>query len=141
MSIESDIREMAQNARLAAKEMARCDTARKNDVLHKIAQRLQTRAEEIKIQNQKDLTYGRDKGLSAAMIDRLTITDATIAAMIQGLNEVAQQADPVGSMGPNSLRPNGLQVARMRIPLGVIGIIYESRPNVTTKQNYCSVHR
>ena len=122
---------MAQNARLAAKEMARCDTARKNDVLHKIAQRLQTRAEEIKIQNQKDLTYGRDKGLSAAMIDRLTITDATIAAMIQGLNEVAQQADPVGSMGPNSLRPNGLQVARMRIPLGVIGIIYESRPNVT----------
>ncbi len=81
--------------------------------------------------NRKDLDAARAAGLSAAMIDRLTIKDATLAAMAQGLREVAQLPDPVGSLGPAWVRPNGLQVARMRIPLGVIGIIYESRPNVT----------
>jgi len=70
-------------------------------------------------------------GLSSAMLDRLAIKDATIAAMVEGLKDVVGLNDPIASMGPSWIRPNGLQVARMRIPLGVIGIIYESRPNVT----------
>lgn len=131
MSIEADIEKIAQNARQAAKEMARCETARKNDVLMAIADHLSDRAEAIKQENLKDLAYGREKGLTSAMMDRLTISDATIASMVKGLHEVAQLPDPVGTMGPSQLRPNGLQVTRMRIPLGVIGIIYESRPNVT----------
>ena len=85
----------------------------------------------IQAENEKDLVRAREQGLSAAMIDRLTVGDQTIAAMVTGLKDVVALNDPVGTMSPTWIRPNGLQVARMRIPLGVIGIIYESRPNVT----------
>ena len=130
-TIEQTIEKMAQAARQAAKDMARCSSLLKASVLQRMADEVIRKADDLKAENRKDLKAARAAGLSAAMIDRLTLKDATFAAMAQGLREVAQQPDPVGSMGPVSIRPNGLQVGRMRIPLGVIGIIYESRPNVT----------
>ena len=130
-SINETITAMAKAARQAAKAMAGCASRQKTSVLERAAEEITRRADDLKAENRKDLQAAKAGGLSAAMIDRLTLTDATVAAMAQGLREVAQQPDPVGSTGPVCTRPNGLQVARMRIPLGVIGIIYESRPNVT----------
>ena len=130
-TIEQTIETMAKAARRAAKDMARCSSRQKASVLQRMADEILRRGDDLKAENAKDLEAARAAGLSAAMIDRLTLKDVTLAAMAQGLREVAQQPDPVGSMGPVSIRPNGLQVGRMRIPLGVIGIIYESRPNVT----------
>ena len=131
MSIEEIIVEMANAAKAASMEMARCPSHKKNEVLLKIADRIETDSSEIKTENERDLARAKELGLSAAMIDRLTIKDATIISMANGLREVAQLDDPVGAISKAWLRPNGLQVARMRIPLGVVGIIYESRPNVT----------
>lgn len=131
MSLETTIVEMAQAARAAAREMARCPSERKNRVLLAIAESIEKEADRIKSENARDLAYARDKGLSAAMIDRLTISDGTIRSMADGLREVVGLSDPVGTADETILRPNGLQVSRVRIPLGVIGIIYESRPNVT----------
>ncbi|ETR74264.1 MAG: Gamma-glutamyl phosphate reductase [Candidatus Magnetoglobus multicellularis str. Araruama] len=104
---------------------------KKNQVLETIAESLISQKDRIQNENSKDLAYGREKGLSNAMIDRLTLSDKVIDSMIQGLKEVSQLPDPVGTTRNSYVRPNGLQVARVRIPLGVIGIIYESRPNVT----------
>jgi glutamate-5-semialdehyde dehydrogenase len=131
MPLETTIVEMAQAARAAAREMARCPCERKNRVLLAIAESIEKEADRIKSENARDLAYARDKGLSAAMLDRLTIGDGTIRAMADGLREVVGLSDPVGGADETILRPNGLQVSRVRIPLGVIGIIYESRPNVT----------
>lgn len=131
MTIESTIIEMAKAAKKAAVAMARCPSDRKNEVLLNIAEKLEADAAHIKAENAKDIVFAREKGLSNAMIDRLTIKDATIASMAQGLREVAQLEDPLGAIVKTWRRPNGLEVSRMRIPLGVIGIIYESRPNVT----------
>ncbi|MDX2510764.1 MAG: glutamate-5-semialdehyde dehydrogenase [Desulfobacterales bacterium] len=131
MPLETTIVEMAQAARAAAREMARCPSERKNRVLLAIADSIEKEADRIKSENARDLAYARDKGLSAAMIDRLTISDGTIRSMADGLREVVGLSDPVGAADETILRPNGLQVSRVRIPLGVIGIIYESRPNVT----------
>jgi glutamate-5-semialdehyde dehydrogenase len=131
MSLETTIVEMAQAARAAAREMARCPCERKNRVLLAIAESIEKEADRIKSENARDLAYARDKGLSAAMLDRLTIGNGTIRAMADGLREVVGLSDPVGAADETILRPNGLQVSRVRIPLGVIGIIYESRPNVT----------
>ena len=130
-AIEQTITSMAKAARQAAKAIGCCPTSQKNTALQRIADEIIRRTDDIKGENQKDLAAARSAGLAAAMIDRLSINDLTVAAMAQGLREVAQLPDPVGSLGPAWTRPNGLQVARMRIPLGVIGIIYESRPNVT----------
>jgi len=131
IAVESVIIEMAKAARTASAEMARCPSTLKNDVLIKLADRLETQAANLKRENAKDIQLACEKGLSAAMTDRLTLNDAVIKAMAAGLREVALLNDPVGSMSQSVIRPNGLEVARMRIPLGVIGIIYESRPNVT----------
>lgn len=131
MTVETTIMEMAAAARKASFEIARCPTTIKNDVLLRIADLIEADADALKAENEKDLVRGREAGLSAAMLDRLTIKDATIASMAQGLREVAMLEDPVGALTKAWRRPNGLEVARMRIPLGVIGIIYESRPNVT----------
>ena len=131
MSVEATIVEMAAAARAAASDMARCSALQKNEVLLKIADKIKTDADKIKAENKKDLERAREQGLSDAMIDRLTVKDATISSMVNGLQEVALLPDPVGASTDAWLRPNGLQVSRMRIPLGVIGIIYESRPNVT----------
>ena len=131
MSIESTVVGMAKAARAASLEIAKCPSDKKNEVLIAIADNIEKLASHIQEENQKDLARAKKMGLADAMIDRLTVTDATIKSMSQGLREVAQLNDPVGSTSKAWLRPNGLKVSRMRIPLGVIGIIYESRPNVT----------
>ncbi len=131
MSIESTIVGMAKAARAVSLEIARCPSDKKNEVLVAIADNIEKLASHIQEENQKDLVRAKKMGLTDAMIDRLTVTDATIKSMSQGLREVAQLNDPVGSTSKAWIRPNGLKVSRMRIPLGVIGIIYESRPNVT----------
>ncbi len=131
MDIDQTIRQMARDARQAAGVINRCATAQKNRALKNMADLLEKQAETIFRENRKDLKRAAETGLSGAMVDRLTVTDKTIAAMAGGLREVAAYADPVGTMGETRVRPNGLRVSKMRIPLGVIGIIYESRPNVT----------
>lgn len=131
MTLENTIVDIAKAARAASIDLARRSSGEKSAVLRKIADRIEAEAPKIQAENAKDLEYGREKGLSAAMIDRLTISDATIAAMANGLREVSELEDPVGAITQTWNRPNGLQVSRMRIPLGVVGIIYESRPNVT----------
>ncbi|MBU1052225.1 MAG: glutamate-5-semialdehyde dehydrogenase [Proteobacteria bacterium] len=131
MSVDKIIEQMAKSARTASRVLARCPTAKKNDVLLKIADEIVKNQAYIKKENKKDLTQAKKAGLSAAFIDRLTIKDATIKSMVDGLKEVSALEDPVGSIVKTWIRPNGIEVSRMRIPLGVIGIIYESRPNVT----------
>ena len=131
MSIDKTIREMAQKAKEASKVVSVLDTNTKNKALERIAQGLVDDADLIKKENQKDLTEAKEKGLSAAMIDRLTVSDAVIESMAKGLRDVAALRDPVGEVTGMWLRPNGLQVGRVRIPLGVIGMIYEARPNAT----------
>ncbi|MFW5854812.1 MAG: glutamate-5-semialdehyde dehydrogenase [Thermodesulfobacteriota bacterium] len=131
MSIETIISNMARSARAASVEMARCESRKKDAVLIKIADRLEAEGDRIQAENRKDLERGRERGLADAMLDRLSIKPATITGMADGLREVADLEDPVGAITKSWTRPNGLQVSRMRIPLGVIGIIYESRPNVT----------
>ncbi|MEE8399188.1 MAG: glutamate-5-semialdehyde dehydrogenase [Desulfobacterales bacterium] len=131
MTIQSTIEEMARAAKAAAVAIATCATDEKDAVLRCLADELLQDAETIKTENEKDLARAKEMGLSDAMIDRLTITDATIQSMADGLRDVAQLEDPVGAIVKSWRRPNGLEISRMRIPLGVIGIIYESRPNVT----------
>ena len=131
MSIEDTVREMAQAAKKAAKVVSILSTDKKNEALEGIAQKLLDGAEAVKGENEKDLAYGREKGLSDAMLDRLTVTDGVIESMAQGLRDVIGLPDPVGAVTGMWLRPNGLQVGRVRIPLGVIGMIYEARPNAT----------
>ena len=131
MSMEATVTKIAAAARTAGQQMARIPTAQKDGALIAIADCLQKKAEDIFFANRADLKKARDNGLSAAMIDRLTVTDATIDSMANGLREVAVLSDPVGAVTDSWRRPNGLEVSRVRIPLGVIGIIYESRPNVT----------
>jgi len=131
MSVEATIVEMAKTARAASIEMARCPSDKKNEALIRIADNIEKEALYIQEENKKDLLRAGEMGLSNAMIDRLTVKDSTIKSMADGLREVVRIPDPVGSMSNTWLRPNGLEVSRMRIPLGVIGIIYESRPNVT----------
>jgi glutamate-5-semialdehyde dehydrogenase len=131
MSIEKTITDMARDAREAAKVVARLSAPKKDEALDRIAQRLLDEAATIKRENEKDLKDAREKGLSEAMIDRLTVDDAVIESMAGGLRDVVKLPDPVGRVTGMWLRPNGLQVGRVRIPLGVIGMIYESRPNAT----------
>jgi glutamate-5-semialdehyde dehydrogenase len=131
MSVESMMVDMAKKAKIASRAMARCSSRQKNEALLSIAKRLESEASYIKAENDRDLAYGKEKGLSEAMLDRLTVTDGVIASMAEGLKAVAALEDPVGTMTRSWIRPNGLQVSRMRIPLGVIGMIYESRPNAT----------
>jgi len=130
-TLETTITTMARAGRQAANQLVRVSSDQKNAALGAIAAGLEKDAVFIKEENGKDLVRAQEKGLSPAMIDRLTVKDETIAAMVGGLGDVVGLNDPVGTMSPTWIRPNGLQVARMRIPLGVIGIIYESRPNVT----------
>lgn len=118
-------------ARAAAREIARAGTGNKDAALIAIAAAIEAGADELKTENDKDLAAGKQHGLDAALLDRLELTDERIAAMAEGLREIALLPDPVGSISEMNQRPSGIQVGRMRVPLGVIGIIYESRPNVT----------
>jgi len=131
MTVESIVGQLAKGAREAAMALASVSTTRKNDALKAIAEKMIEQAPYIKSQNVLDLDAARKNGLTDAMIDRLTVDDKTIRSMADGLLEVAGLPDPVGSSDGTWIRPNGLAVNRVRIPLGVIGIVYESRPNVT----------
>ena len=131
MTIESMISDMAAAAKSASREMAACLTLQKNTALLKLGDLLRDNASLIQQENARDVDAARKAGLSPAMIDRLTIKDGTMQSMMGGLREVAALDDPVGATVRTWRRPNGLEVSRVRIPLGVIGMIYESRPNVT----------
>lgn len=131
MDIKKLMLDMAKAARDAGRVVAKLPTDTKNNVLLSMAEELVKQTKKIQKANEKDLRAAKKKGLSAAFIDRLTLTDKVIKAMADGLAEVAALPDPVGEVVRMWRRPNGLQVGRMRIPLGVIGMIYESRPNVT----------
>lgn len=130
-NLEKDIKDMAVRAKKAAKTLVSLSTKAKNDVLLRMAAEIDAKREFIQAENAKDLAAGKEKGLSSAMLDRLELSDNVIASMMTGLTEVAALPDPVGEIENMIKRPNGLMVGRMRIPLGVIGMIYESRPNVT----------
>jgi glutamate-5-semialdehyde dehydrogenase len=120
-----------RRARAASRVIGRAGTRRKNAALRAIAAAIETASEHLISENARDLDAGRRQGLDAALLDRLELNAARIAAMAQGLRDIAALPDPVGSISDMNYRPSGIQVGRMRVPLGVIGIIYESRPNVT----------
>lgn len=130
-NIKEYMQTLGKKAREASGILAAVEAQQKNDALHAIADRLLEQAEHLKTENAKDLQAGKDKGLEAAMLDRLALTDEGIAKMAEGLRQIANLADPVGEITNLKYMPSGIQVGNMRVPLGVIGIIYESRPNVT----------
>jgi len=129
--ISAGIAEVGIAARAAARELARADAGRKNAALEAIAAALDGGREELATANGRDLEAARQSGLDAAALERLELTPARIDAMIAGVRQVAELPDPVGAIDNVCQRPSGIRVGRMRVPLGVIGIIYESRPNVT----------
>ena len=122
---------VGQQARAASARMAQASTALKNAALLEIASQVEAARELIAAANATDMQNGRESGLDAALLDRLELTPARIDAMIEGLHQVAALPDPVGAITDMNYRPSGIQLGKMRVPLGVIGIIYESRPNVT----------
>jgi len=125
------MQELGKQARAAARHLAVATTERKNTALLRIADAIASRAGHLIESNQKDLTAGASKHLEPAIMDRLELTPARIDAMADGLRQVAGLADPIGTITDLMYRPSGIQVGKMRVPLGVVGIIYESRPNVT----------
>jgi glutamate-5-semialdehyde dehydrogenase len=131
LEVKALMEQMGRRAREAARGMARAGSREKNAALRVAADRLLSEAPRLKHENEKDLAAATAKGLTKAMIQRLTLSDKVIKEMAQGLREVAELPDPVGEVTRMWRRPNGLLVGRVRIPLGVIGMIYESRPNVT----------
>jgi glutamate-5-semialdehyde dehydrogenase len=130
-SIEPMMLYMVRLAREAARELALASTAQKNEALERMAARLEGGTEKIVEANRQDLDAARSKGRDAAFLDRLMLDGLRVAAMVRGLHEVAALPDPVGETIVSWTRPNGLAISRVRVPLGVIGMIYESRPNVT----------
>lgn len=131
MTIEQTISEMARRAKIASATLMAISTVTKNNVLLEIADLLVKEKKAIQRENEKDLKNGEEKGLSQAMLDRLRLSDAVINSMVTALHELAALPDPVGKIEDFVKRPNGLLVGRMRVPLGVVAMIYESRPNVT----------
>src|SRR5438105_3654265 len=129
--LKAYVRGLGVAARAAARELARAPTEAKNRALSAIAAELRLRAQSILEANAKDVAAAKKGGEDAAFIDRLALTAKLIEQMAQGVEEVAALTDPVGSISERVKRPSGIEVARMRVPIGVIGIIYESRPNVT----------
>ena len=129
--IEATVLEMVKKAKAAARSLSAMPTALKNDILLDVGEALIGQQPYILAENLKDMAAGERRGLSAAMLSRLQLTEKVIAEMVQGLREVAALEDPVGEVGEMRRRPNGIVVGRMRVPLGVILMIYESRPNVT----------
>jgi|TARA_B110000116_G_scaffold198420_1_gene173202 glutamate-5-semialdehyde dehydrogenase len=131
MNVTDYMQGLGKNARAAASSIAAATSGTKNDALEAIAKSLDAARESLAQANAKDLQAGRDNGLDAAMLDRLALSPKGIDGMIEGLRQVAALPDPCGEITDMSYRPSGIQVGKMRVPLGVIGIIYESRPNVT----------
>jgi len=130
-SIEPMMLYMGRRAREAARQLALASTDAKNEALERMAARIELSSEKIIEANRQDLEAAQSKGRDAAFLDRLRLDGLRVAAMARGLREVAALADPVGEVMARWTRPNGLEISRVRVPLGVIGIIYESRPNVT----------
>lgn len=131
MDITTYMVAVGRNARAASRLLARAGTATKNRALLATADALDGSRDALLSANREDMANGRARGLDAALLERLEITPARIDAMIEGLHQVAALADPVGEISDLRFRPSGIQVGKMRVPLGVVGIIYESRPNVT----------
>lgn len=129
--VDAYMQQLGQRARLAARVVAAASTAQKNAALHAIADALLDARESLKAANAKDIAAGKANGLEAALLDRLALTNGVIDGMAEGLRQVAGLPDPVAEITNMSSRPSGIKVGKMRVPLGVIGIIYESRPNVT----------
>jgi glutamate-5-semialdehyde dehydrogenase len=130
-NIKSYMQQVGQQARAASRRMALADSTAKNRALEAIAQALLDGSAALIAENTKDVAAAKANGLDAASIDRLTLTDKTIRGMAEGLRQIAQLPDLIGEISEMKYRPTGIQVGKMRVPLGVIGIIYESRPNVT----------
>src|SRR5690606_35955541 len=128
---EALIAKMGEAARAAATELAQAPAERKHAALIGAAYEIRKRAPEILAANARDLEYGREKGLSDAMIDRLRLDDDRLRGIEDGLRAVAEQPDPIGAVIDEWDRPTGLHIQRVRTPIGVLGVIYESRPNVT----------
>ncbi len=131
MDIKDYMQGLGLQARAAGRVLSRADTSKKNQALLAIADALNNKQTLLIAENQKDLAVGKLKGLDAASLDRLALTPTSIQSMIAGLQQIAALPDPVGEISNLSYQPSGIQVGQMRVPLGVIGIIYESRPNVT----------
>jgi glutamate-5-semialdehyde dehydrogenase len=125
------MQELGAEARAASRLLAAASTGKKNAALVAIAADLDAQRDNLMSENRKDLEAGAAKGLDAALLDRLELTPARIDSMIEGLHQIAALPDPIGEIFDMNYRPSGIQVGRMRVPLGVVGIIYESRPNVT----------
>lgn len=134
-SLQIDVKDymlkVGRQAREASRQIGRAETAVKNNALNAIADAIDNNAETLKQANALDLQAGRAKGLDDALLDRLELTDERIKSMSEGLRQIAELTDPIGDITDMQQRPSGIRVGRMRVPLGVIGIIYESRPNVT----------
>ncbi|HCS28255.1 MAG TPA: glutamate-5-semialdehyde dehydrogenase [Spongiibacteraceae bacterium] len=133
MNILEYMTDMGRQAREASRVMAAVGTAEKNAALLAIAEAIRSDSDAIGEANARDMAAGREAGLDAALLDRLELTPARIGGMIEGLQQVATLPDPVGEISELKYRPSGIQVGKMRVPLGVVGIIYESRPNVTAE--------
>ena len=131
MDIQNYMNEVGQRARAASRAMARADTAVKNQALTLIAAAIRRDAALLKEANRRDMEAARAAGLAPAMLDRLMLSDQAIATMAEGLEQIVALPDPIGEISNMKFRPTGIQVGQMRVPLGVIGIIYEARPNVT----------
>ncbi len=131
MNVKDYMRGLGIDAKAAARAMARADTNAKNSALIAIAEEIEANEAALILANEEDLKAGRERGLDDALLDRLALNAERIQAMADGLRQIAALPDPVGEISDMSYRPSGIQVGKMRVPLGVIGIIYESRPNVT----------
>ena len=129
--IQAYMTELGQKARKAARVLAAASTGDKNVALQSIADELDKSRNTLVEENRRDMQAGQEKGLDAALLDRLELTEPRIDSMIEGLRQIASLNDPIGEIFDMNYRPSGIQVGRMRVPLGVVGIIYESRPNVT----------
>ena len=131
MNIENYINQIVKNAKAASRIIASANTATKNAALNYIAEGIISSADTLKSENEKDITAAQKAGLSEAIIDRLRLTDSRIKGMADGVRQIISLTDPVGQLISGHTRPNGLQIQKVRVPIGVIVIIYESRPNVT----------
>ena len=130
-SIKQMMQEIGQRARVASRAMARASSEQKNQALLQIAKAIRESAAEILRVNALDVGQAKDNGQDAAFIDRLTMTSKTIESMALGLEQIVSLADPIGQLSAPQKQASGIEISQMRVPLGVIGIIYESRPNVT----------
>lgn len=131
MNIQQYMKNLGVEARKASRAMAKADTKLKNQALLLIAQAIRRDKAILLAANQQDLAAAKANGLEPAMLDRLTLSEKSIATMAEGLEQIASLPDPIGEMSDFKYRPSGIQIGKMRVPLGVIGIIYEARPNVT----------